>query len=223
MSAGATLNPLATAGAGVLLGVPDDFSPYIKWGALADLLGQDGQARDVARSAYCESRWQEGLQIAKVYNSVEQVTNGTTQLWIKSLEEFDRYNYGWQNTAGTPVQAAMVSWNMLALNPVPNATITLTIDLLRNTPLPSADTDFLQIGREEIDALLDYAEHLALFKSAGAEFQATIPHYKRLVLLAQKNGKRLGAIAKYLDVLRDRSRREEVTFPRKVLDDERAA
>ena len=46
--------------------VPDDWTPYILWGALADLLGADGQSFDPVRSQYCQRRYQEGVELARL-------------------------------------------------------------------------------------------------------------------------------------------------------------
>jgi hypothetical protein len=53
-------------GTGVALGIPDDWTPYILWGALADLLEHDGPAFDPARSQWCEQRYQEGVELARI-------------------------------------------------------------------------------------------------------------------------------------------------------------
>jgi hypothetical protein len=53
-------------GAGVHLAVPDEFAPYILYGALADLLNSDGDGKDLRRSIYCEQRFQQGVELAKL-------------------------------------------------------------------------------------------------------------------------------------------------------------
>ena len=44
-----------------LLEVPDEAAPTILWGMLEDLLKKLGRAEDLARAAYCNSRWEEGI------------------------------------------------------------------------------------------------------------------------------------------------------------------
>lgn len=51
---------------GVTIPLPADFCPAIKWGVLADMLKKDGPAHDMARSAYCEMRFSEGVELAKI-------------------------------------------------------------------------------------------------------------------------------------------------------------
>src|SRR6266850_1029962 len=44
----------------------DDSTPYVLWGALADLLNHDGPAYDPVRGNYCEQRYQEGIELARL-------------------------------------------------------------------------------------------------------------------------------------------------------------
>jgi hypothetical protein len=50
---------------GVLLNVPDEWVPYVRFGILADMLGKQGEAYDAPRAEYCEQRYQEGIDAAK--------------------------------------------------------------------------------------------------------------------------------------------------------------
>lgn len=52
-------------GSGVLFTVPDEWVPYIKYGALADMLGKDGRGQDLLRSRYAEQRFAEGIALAR--------------------------------------------------------------------------------------------------------------------------------------------------------------
>ena len=57
--------PTTLDGSGVKLTIPDEFAPYVLYGALADLLGQDGEGKDLKRAAYCEQRYAMGVELAK--------------------------------------------------------------------------------------------------------------------------------------------------------------
>lgn len=50
----------------LLLPVPAIFIPFIKYGVMSDMWGKEGEAHDSARSDYCEERFQEGIEIAKM-------------------------------------------------------------------------------------------------------------------------------------------------------------
>lgn len=49
------------------LPLPAIFTPYLKWGVLADMLSKEGEAQDPERAEYCEGRYQEGVELAKVF------------------------------------------------------------------------------------------------------------------------------------------------------------
>ena len=49
--------------------IPAVFSPYIKWGVIADLLSKEGEANDPIRAAYAESRFSEGVELGRLYTA----------------------------------------------------------------------------------------------------------------------------------------------------------
>lgn len=53
-------------GLGVNLTVPDDFTPYILWGTLAELLSSDGPSFDPVRAQYCHQRYNEGVELCRL-------------------------------------------------------------------------------------------------------------------------------------------------------------
>jgi hypothetical protein len=212
--AGATLNPAV----GVLLGIPDDFSWAIKWGALADMLAKAGQAHDTLRADYCEQRYREGVALALVHASaVLGVINGV-QTQIQAVKSFDTFNPSWQNAAAAPpTDLALASWNMLAASPKPDAAgYGITLDVVRNAPVPVNAGDFIQLGREELDALIEYVEHLAMFKIGGAEFMETMPRYQNFQRLAVVYNETLKSMIAEVEAMGDRANRQDVLEPRRA-------
>jgi hypothetical protein len=210
VNTGANLDPTT----GVAMGVCDDYARVIKWGALADLLSKEGPANDPARAKYCEGRYRDGVQLAKIAVSVMQAYVNDQQVPISSILDLDAGQSGWQNSSGRPTVAAMAGMNLLALYPVPDSVYSITLEVARNAVLPSADGDFLQVGREYIDPIIDLAQHLAAFKMGGSEFQDTLPLYERFMRGAAEYNGRLRANSESFDVLADREHREDVQRPR---------
>jgi hypothetical protein len=203
---GASLDPSV----GVALGLPDSFSWVVKWGALADLLGADGQVRDAARAQYAEERYQMGLQLAKGYSALLHTELNGAYLPLGSVFEKDVIEPDWQSaTSAQPQVGLLAGYNLLALSPAPDGIYSLDIDTLVNISIPVLDGDYLQIGREFLDILLDYCQHLALFKCAGAEFYATEEHFKRFMEAAGDYNSKLRAEAPNYDLLFGRSQGEE--------------
>lgn len=191
---------LLTVDATIVTTIPifNDFGWVVKWGAMADLLGQEGEASDPERSKYCQQRWDEGVQIAKIMSTVLRTMINGASVQTCALFDFDAQVPDWQNTTGAPTTPAMAGPNLLALYPVPAITtavpdgkFSITMDVVRNAPLPMADDEKVQIGKEFLDIILDYATHLASFKCQGAEFMATYQHYERVFRSAAQENARL--------------------------------
>jgi hypothetical protein len=53
-------------GTGEIWTVPYDFVPYVKYGVMADMLNKVGRAHDPQRAGYCEARYNEGVEAAKL-------------------------------------------------------------------------------------------------------------------------------------------------------------
>jgi hypothetical protein len=53
-------------GNGELLIVPDELEHAVRYGMLADLLSKDGRGKDPARAAYCEQRFQLGIDLTRI-------------------------------------------------------------------------------------------------------------------------------------------------------------
>ena len=205
----------ALDGSGVPLGVPDDFAWVVKWGALAELLSKDGPARDVERAKYCEERWKQGLALAKMPVTAIDAYLNDQPIQLESVFDFDAFRPTWQSdTPGPPAIAGMAGANLLALAPTPDAVYTVMLDVLRNMPVPSADGDYIQVGREHWDAILSHASHLAAFKMGGPEFAATAPDMEALLNLALSQNDRLRANQFFMTELHDRATREEKFRPR---------
>jgi hypothetical protein len=197
------------------LPVPDDFTWGIKWGALADLLSSDGVAQDEARAAYCEQRYQQCVQLAKIFPAVLQVSISGAPVWIGSVWELDAYSTGWQNAAaGTPGFAGLAGRNLLALSPPPSGSNAVTLDLVQNIPVPGTDTDYLQVPGDVLPVLIDYIIHLASFKMGGQEFAQTQLQMTNFLLTAGAYNNRLRQLATYNDALRSSALRDYDQNPR---------
>jgi hypothetical protein len=199
VEAGGALNVAAPA----TLNVPDDWTHVIKWGALADLFGRDSNARDPLRAQYCEQRYRMGLALLTSAAALLQFRINNVPVQLDSVRGADLFNSTWQGTTqGAPKSAYHSGLNLVAVSPLPDSGLyTFTATVVENAPVPVLDTDFVQVGRDVLDALLDYSQHLATLKSGGAEFMATQQHLQRFLLLAATYNRKLmelGEFASYL-------------------------
>jgi hypothetical protein len=195
-----------------LLTIPDDLAWIIKWGALANLLTD----KQDSRAAYCDRRWQEGIELAKIYPSVLLARVDDTLVSTSALADLDSLVPGWPNISGTPSTVSMVSYDLMALYPVPDSTSpAITLDVVTKATVPEEDDDYIQIPREYLSIILDYAQHLALFKVGGADFEASSQTYDRIIQAASLQNARLLAQSAYFEALRGQTRLENERLPRK--------
>ena len=206
VNAGATVDPTLA----VPLGIPDDFAWVVKFGALSDLLSKDGPPADPFRAQYCDKRWEEGIQLARVSTSVLFAQIDGLSTHVSSVFDIDTNLVNWQNLPVTaPYAIGMAGMNLLVLAPSPDAgPHSVALDVLSNMPVPVNAGDFIQVGREELDVITDYAEHLAAFKMSGAEFMATMEGYQRMVRLAVQQNARWRAVSKMPGDDHNRARRD---------------
>lgn len=206
----------ALTGAGVVLGIPDDFAPVVKWGALADLLGKDGQARDADRAMYCEMRWRQGVELCRINATVlngqiQGVDNIIDDLWA-----LDVARPTWQTTQQQPDTIATAGRNIVAVANIPDGVYSVTLDVVRNSVVPVNDGSFIQVGNEVLDCIIDYAEHVAAFKMQGPEWKATNRAMDNMVRLAGQYNEKLQASALFKSILWPTQGRYKEKQPRRM-------
>jgi len=213
VESGADLDPAVSATA---LGVPDNLAPVVKWGALVDLLRGDGQEADPTRAEVAEKRWNEGVELAKMAQVLIHANVAGNSVLPVSLFDLDAAYGSWQDTSGAPVDLAIAGPNLLALRPVPDGVYAVTLDVARNAPIPAADGEQVQLGREDTDPIIDLAEYLALFKVGGAELQAAEGRLRAFYEAASEHNAKLRANTLFADTIFRQPRREETDRPRRV-------
>lgn len=168
--------PVVVPGTAVSLGVPNDFAWVVLFGALMELLNKDGLAYDPARAGYCQARWEHGIEQAKEAAVVVDAEISGSPVEIASVSDADFYAAAWPMVSANPRRGITSGHTLFGLVPPPGVPVgggqySVTLDLVRNAPVPSADGDYLQVGPELLDTILNYAQHLALFKEGAAAIQ----------------------------------------------------
>jgi hypothetical protein len=198
------------------LSIPDDWTHAIKWGALADLLSRESNPSDPLRAAYCAQQYRMAANLLTSASALLTLRIANIPLQIDALKSADVYRTGWQAAAqSAPTTAYLSGLNLLALAPAPDAgPYSLLATVVENAPVPSADTDLVQVSRDDLDAILDYSVHLAMFKCGGAEFQSTLPLMDRFVKQASLYNSRLSEWGEFSKLLLTVSQQEEEQNPR---------
>ena len=213
VQAGPALN--INISAPVILPIPDDLTPSLKWGVLADMLGSDGPCRDAARAAYCEQRYQEFVQVAVLYPSVLLADIDNVSCGLGSVFDMDCYAPDWQIASGAPFFIGLCGRNLVCVGSTPDAgPYGIGLVTVANAPVNLAG--YMQVDRGAIDPVLDYAQHVASFKMGGAEFDATTPLYSNLVTAATAQNTRLSAVSFYRSQLQQPAAKSEIEVARMV-------
>lgn len=201
-----------------ILGVPDDFVWVVKFGVLADLVGKAGPGNDSYRADYFESRWHDGIELARITNFVKLGFQNGLPAFVDSMEELDTTHPDWvSNAPGIPDGLALAG-NLVATNPIPDGTYSLFFSITPNMVLPQTGRDFIQVGQEFLNIILDYAQHLAQIKEGMAEISQTMGLYKNFMAAAMVENDRLRAAAENFDVLSDRTQKETHQKLRRITD-----
>lgn len=208
--------PLLAAATPQTLLVPDDWTHVIKWGALADLLNRESEAKDQLRAKYCETRYRMGLQVLMASPALLAGRIANVAIQVDSVRSSDEFNTSWEATApGTPTFALQSGLNLVALSPTPDAgNYSVTATVVENAPVPVNPTDLVQVSRDDLDVIIDYAQHLASFKMGGAEFSSTMPLLERFMSKVAIYNLKLTEIAEYQSFIAGLSQQEENTNPR---------
>ena len=211
LAAGPTFAPPTAS----LLGVPDDFSWVPMYGALADVLGMESEATDRERAAYCLQRYTMGLEIMKNSNWLLQTFLNGRVADAVSLAEMDSFAVGWQNSQSN--FPAVVQAGMDFVAPVPNDGTLVSLVLVGNAPLLDSTNTYVQCARDDFEAILNYSQHLAMFKCAGSEFQATMPLLNDFYRAAIAVNKRWSTYGIFVEQLRAEGRKQDEAEPREPI------
>ncbi len=193
--------------------IPNEFIPAVKWRALYSLLATQGQGYDPFRAKYCAERYDSFDQLSNQMRSVIRVQINGIPIPMDTMAALDSGRPFWQSKFGTPSMAGTM-YDIIALSDVPkDATLAISCDLVRSAPLPAATTDFIQVGYEELQYILDYARHVLSFKLGGEEFQTTFALYDNFQQGAQQRSTIMGYQSRYLKDLFGVPERQENLVP----------
>lgn len=94
----------------------------------------------------------------------------TTILTPTTLKDLDQGSYGWRDDAnGTTEMWAASGRDLVWLFPQPDANGTLNVEEYDGGEQLTAGGDFVQLGDEDVNAVLDYAQSLLAFKEGPKE------------------------------------------------------
>ena len=208
LNAGPTFAPPASS----LLGVPDDWSPLAMWVALADVLAGEAEQTDRERSAYCLKRFTDGLKIMRQSNWLVQAAINGVPCDTPAMAEQDQYSVEWQNNSSAWPAVVQAGMDLVGVCPVATANVGIT--LVGNAPILDNTSTYLQVSRDDWEAVVGYAQRLSSFKMGGAEFAATENLEMDFYRAAQATNKRLLDMGIFSQQLHTEGQRQEEVVPR---------
>lgn len=161
------------------LGIPDDWAWVVTFGALTQLFQRDGIALDNPRANYCNSRWTDGLARARAAAVVISAQVNGTWTPLGDVLGADAFSSDWQTMSGIPKRVLTIGQTLIGLWPPAGVrpaggTYTVNLDVVRNAPVPVNLGDYLQVGPDTLNDLLDYAQHLALIKEGPGQVEGAM-------------------------------------------------
>lgn len=164
-----------------VLGLPDDWCWVAMYGALADCLSNSPEATDIARAKYCLQRYEQGKKAMMKLPWLLDASVEGIQVDTPSFLEMDAYSQNWENDATGPA-IVVGGMDFVALAPFvktnsPSVSSLLTV--VGNAPIPTDEDSYIQLSRDGVEAILNYSQTLAMFKTGGADFAETLPLLKQ--------------------------------------------
>ncbi len=205
-----------SASAASLVGLPDDWSWLAKWGALADLLGRESNAKDMLRAKYSMQRFNEGLGVLNESPAVLSARLNNIPLQVDAVTSGDDFNVGWQGAAqGPPMRLYLAGLNMIGFAPAPDSQpYGAVLSVVQNMPVPIGGGDLIQVGRDDYDSVLDEAQHLAMYKAGGTEFSDTFPLHANFIKRCTVYNSKLRTLGQFQKPIYEISQLDEERHPR---------
>lgn len=211
VNAGADLSSIMSS----VLPLPNDWVWVAKYGALAQLFNRDSLSTDPLRARYCHMRYKQGLAAMRAAPALLGARINNVPVIVDAVTNADFYSANWQGaTPATPTAAYYAGLNMVALNATPNTGLnSLTASVVSNMVLPSVDADFLQLGRDDIGAVMDESQHIAMIKGGGTEFEETFPLHANFLRRCTLYNSKLRALSDFLEFLDGRGQEDNRVHP----------
>lgn len=204
----------------------DELNRYIQEGLrMWNLLTGYWKTRALLTTPVSPSPW---FMLPGTITSNMRVAFNQSPLSPTSIHAMDMGRGAWESettaTGGdvptTPAVWAVGSVNMIAIWPTDAVGgNSLELDGIASTPILSTDASFVDIGQDELNQLLDFIEHIALFKEGGQEFQQSQALFQSFLRGASTRNALMMASAKFrtwMGLDQDFPRRPRKVTPERV-------
>lgn len=179
-----------------VVGLPDDWTWVALYGALADVLANSPEGRDSARAKYCLQRYEQGKKAMLKLPWLLSASVGSASVDTPSFKEMDAFEQNWEQRHNPEdPQIVIGGIDFVAVAPFPTSTtVSSVLTVVGNAPVPVNDSDEIQLSRDGVDAVLNYAQHTASFKMGGADFALILPLYEQFEAYCRKKNAQYAAL-----------------------------
>ena len=139
--------------------------------------------------------------------AVQRIDNGigtavTTHLDPLTLEGLSNMVPNYQSTpTGVATSWVQLGLNNFILYPIPTSSFNTTVYTLDRMTIPASDGDFIQVGEEDMAAIVDYIVFIARLKESGSEFTESVALLKNFLLQAAKYNSKIINSALYKRII----------------------
>lgn len=132
-------------------------------------------------------------QLISDYLLTLRVEGSTYTLEPLAIDEIGAYVPTYQSTiaTATPKQWIPMGLNLIALYPQSSTDGAYTVDYVTRAPIPFDTTEYVQLGEEDMSALIDFTVFMAHLKEGGSELQTSVPRMQNFLRQASKYNSRL--------------------------------
>ena len=204
--------------ASTLVGIPDDWTPALVYGVLADVLANSPEGRDETRAKYCLQRYEQFKKAMVKLPWLLEASIGSIPVDTPSFKEMDAYAQNWEQTwpAGDP-QIVVGGVDLVSLAPnIPGdgAIVSSVLTVVGNAPIPASDASLIQLDRAGVDAVLNYSQHVASFKQQGKDFLNTLPLFQQFEEYCRLKNRQYAALGIFRPDVIEQGNRGEKLDPR---------
>ncbi len=208
--AGVAFAPPATS----LVGIPDDWTPALVYGVLADVLANSPEGRDEARAKYALQRYEQFKKAMVKMPWLLAADIGSIPVDTPSFKEMDAYAQNWEQTWNPDDPQIVVGGvDLVALAPNPTQIVSSVLTVVGNAPIPTDDSSEIQLDRAGVDAVLNYSQHVAMFKQGGKDFFNTMPLFQQFEEYCRTKNSQYAALGIFRPDVIDQGNRGEERDP----------
>ncbi len=204
--------------AATFVGIPDDWTWVLLYGALADVLANSPEGRDATRAKYCLQRYEQGRKAMLAMPWLVQAVVGNIPVDTPSYKELDAWLQDWESRQPTGDPNVVVGGiDLVALAPyasVFGVSVQAVLTVIGNAAIPAADGDYVQLSRDGVDQVLNYAQHVAMFKTGGADFAVTMSLFEQFEAYCRQKNAMYGALGIFRPQMIREGNRGDAADPR---------